>query len=67
MSRKPIQEWDVEIVEGSKPYTLHLKLFKSRLNILDDEGNGIAVDKRDGKIKIERLGKEKVEFHKEDR
>ncbi|MGD0977878.1 MAG: hypothetical protein ABR962_01925 [Candidatus Bathyarchaeia archaeon] len=55
--------WKVEIVEGDKKYTLKLELFKSRLNIEDEEGNKIAVDKRDGCIKIERWGN--VEWHRE--
>jgi hypothetical protein len=56
---------DIEITEGSKTYRLHLTLFKSRLNIEDEEGNKVAVDKRDGKIKIEPWGN--VEFHRTNR
>ncbi len=57
--------WDIEITEGSKTYKLHLTLFKSRLNIEDEEGNKIAVDKRDGKIVLEPWGN--VDFHRTDR
>jgi hypothetical protein len=56
------REWDVSIIEGNKPYTLHLKLYKSTLKILDDDGNSINVDKRDDKIKIQRWGN--VEWHR---
>jgi hypothetical protein len=55
-------EWDIEITEGDKPYTLHLQLFKSRLNIDDGQGNKIAIDKRDNAIKIQRWGN--VEWHR---
>jgi hypothetical protein len=58
------KEWDEQITEGGKTYTLHLKLYKSTLKISDGEGNTINVDKRDGKILIEHWGK--VEFHHED-
>lgn len=57
--------WQVDIIEGNKEYTLTLKLYKSRLNIEDEEGNKIAVDKRNGCIKIERWGN--VEWHREDK
>ena len=57
--------WKVEITEGGKTYTLTLKLFKSRLNIEDEHGNKIAVDKRDKWIKIQRWGN--VEWHREGR
>lgn len=56
------REWDVQITEGGKTYNLHLKLYKSTLKILDDEGNAINVDKRDDKIKIQRWGN--VEWHR---
>lgn len=58
------KEWDEQITEGGKTYTLHLKLFKSTPKISDDEGNTINVDKRNDKILIEHWGK--VEFHHED-
>ena len=63
----PDLQWekDIEIVEGDKTYKLHLILFKSRLNIMDEEGNKIAIDKRDGKFVIEPWGT--VEFHRTDR
>jgi hypothetical protein len=63
----PEIQWkrDIEIIEGSKSYKLHLTLFKSRLDIEDDEGNKIAVDKRDDAIKIEPWGN--VKFHRENR
>lgn len=57
--------WQVNIIEGGKEYTLILKLYKSRLNIEDKEGNKIAVDKRDGCIKIEKWGD--VDWHREGR
>jgi len=44
-------------------YNLTLTHFKSRLNIEDEEGNKIAVDKRDGCIKIEKWGN--VDWHRE--
>jgi hypothetical protein len=56
-------EKDVEITEASKTYKLHLTLFKSRLNVEDTEGNKIAIDKRDGKIAIQKWGN--VEFHRD--
>jgi len=57
---------DIEIVEaGNVRYTLHLKLVKSRLIIQDGEGNRIAVDKRKGRIAIERRGN--VDWHREKR
>jgi len=59
------KKWDIEITEGNKTYKLHLTLFKSRLDIEDEQGNKIAVDKRDRKIVIEPWGN--VEFHREDR
>jgi len=59
------REWKVKITEGGKSYTLTLKLFKSRLNIEDEDGNRIAVDKRDNWIKIERWGN--VNWHREKR
>jgi len=37
----------VSITEGNKEYKLILKLYKSRLNIEDEQGNKIAADKRD--------------------
>lgn len=58
-------EKDIEITEGGKTYKLHLTLFKSRLDVKDEEGNKIAVDKRDGIIKIEPWGN--VEFHRQNR
>lgn len=57
--------WRVAITEGNKKYSLTLTLFKSRLNIEDEEGNKIAVDKRDGCIKIERWGN--VDWHRENK
>ncbi len=62
LSKKENDKWDIEIIEGIKPYTLHLTLFKSRLNIEDDKGNKIAIDKRDNSIKIQRWGN--VEWHR---
>lgn len=59
------KKWKVEITEGAKTYALKLTLFKSRLNIEDEEGNKIAVDKRDGKIRIEKWGN--VDWHREGR
>jgi len=57
--------WQVDIIEGGKKYILTLKLFKSRLDIEDEEGNKIAVDKRDNWIKIQRWGN--VEWHREEK
>lgn len=57
--------WRVNIIEGGKKYILTLKLYKSRLDIEDEEGNKIAVDKRDDWIKIQRWGN--VDWHREDR
>ena len=63
----PEVQWkkEIEITEGEKTYKLHLTLFKSRLNIEDEAGNKIAVDKRDGKINIEPWGI--IQFHRQDR
>lgn len=47
---------DITITEGNKDYPLKLELYKSRLIIKDDEGNKIAVDKRDNWIKIQPWG-----------
>lgn len=59
-------EKDIEIIEArDKMFPLHLTLFKSRLVVEDNEGNRIAVDKRQGRIAIERRGK--VDWHREKR
>jgi hypothetical protein len=50
------KEWNEQITEGNKTYTLHLMLYKSTLKILDEAGNAINVDKRDDKIKIQKWG-----------
>ena len=55
--------WKVDITEGNKTYTLTLKLYKSQLNIEDEDGNKIEVDKRDNWIKIQRRGN--VDWHRE--
>jgi len=58
-----IDERDVKIIEGNKEYTLKETVYKSRIVIKDEDGNRVAIDKRKGKIKVERRGK--VEWHKE--
>ncbi len=64
-------EWDLPITEGDKSYTLHLKLYKSTLKILDGAGNSINLDKRDDKIRIQRWemlnGKRKRQITSEDK
>jgi len=57
--------WQVDITEANIKYALTLKLFKSRLNIEGGEGNKTAVDKRDGRIRIERWGN--VDWRRESR
>ena len=61
--RQLIWERGIDITEGDKEYPLTLKLFKSRLVIEDNEGNKVAIDKRDNWIKIERWGN--VDWHRE--
>ena len=55
-------EWKFSIIEGGKKYNLTAKLFKSRLNIEDEDGNKIAVDKREKKIRIQKWGD--VDWHR---
>jgi len=52
----------VKLVEGSKEYTLTEKVYKSRIVFEDEEGNRVAIDKRDKKIVIEPTGN--VEWHR---
>ena len=59
-------EWKFSITEGGKKYNLTAKLYKSRLDVEDEEGNKLAIDKRDGAIKIERLHGT-IEWHRENR
>jgi hypothetical protein len=63
MDPKIGDKWIVTINEGGIDYNLIIRLYKSRLNIEDEEGNKIAVDKRRGKIKIQKWGN--VEWHRE--
>lgn len=57
-------EGKFKIVEaGDMPYNLTYKLYKSRLTISDDEDNSISIDKRNGRIAIQRRGN--VEWHRE--
>ncbi len=58
-----IDERKVQIIEGLKEYTLTEKWFKSRIVFEDEEGNKVAIDKRDGWIKIQRSGN--VDWHRE--
>ena len=46
------EEREVRTIEGSKRYTLTERWFKSRMVFEDEEGNKVAIDKRDGCIKI---------------
>ncbi|MDH5782475.1 MAG: hypothetical protein OEZ35_02230 [Candidatus Bathyarchaeota archaeon] len=55
-------EWKFSIIEGKKKYKLTAKLFKSRLDIEDEDGNKIAVDKREKKIRIQKWGD--VDWHR---
>ncbi|MGB8216180.1 MAG: hypothetical protein WCE94_02670 [Candidatus Methanoperedens sp.] len=65
MPGKPELKWEKEITitEGNKDYPLSVKLFKSRIVIEDKEGNKVAIDKRDNRIKVERWGN--VDWHRE--
>lgn len=65
---KPEIEWekDFEITEaGDKAYPMHMTLFKSRLVIEDEDGNKVAVDKRKGRIALQKWGN--VRWHRENR
>jgi hypothetical protein len=61
--RRVLWQHDVQIVEKGKPFALRLTLFKSRLVVSDAEDNWIAVDKRKGRMAIERRGN--VDWHLE--
>jgi hypothetical protein len=61
----PILIWGkkFDIVEaGDHHYPMEAILYQSRLVIKDDEGNRIAIDKRNGRIAIERSGN--VNWHR---
>ena len=53
-----------DIIEGDTKYKLKYKLHKSRLTIYDTEGNMVSIDKRRGRIAIDRHGT-KVDWHRE--
>ena len=57
-------EGNFRIVEGSNEYDLKYKMHKSRLTIFDYEGNVVSIDKRKGKIAIDRHGTN-VDWHRE--
>lgn len=54
---------ETEIVEGDINYPLTIERKKSRVVVYDEQGNRAAIDKRKGKIRIERTGD--VEWHRE--
>lgn len=56
-------EGDFEIIEGNTKYRLHYVLHKSRLSIRDANGNLVSIDKRKGRIVIQRRGN--VGWHRE--
>jgi hypothetical protein len=58
-----VDERKVRIIEGSKGYTLTEKWLKSRIVFEDEDGNRVAIDKRDNWIKIQRSGN--VDWHRE--
>ena len=58
-----MDERKVKIIEGSKEYTLTEKWYKSRIVFEDEEGNKVAIDKRDNWIKIQRW--RNVDWHRE--
>jgi len=57
-------EGEFEIVEGSITYKLRYKLHKSRLTIEDMDGNTVSIDKRKGRIAIDRHNTN-VDWHRE--
>ncbi len=57
-------EREIKLIEGKKEYLLKETVFKSRIVIEDTEGNRVAIDKRDGWIKVERRGN--VDWHREE-
>jgi hypothetical protein len=63
---KPEVRWRKKftIIEaGDKKFPMTANLYKSRLVIEDEDGNSVAVDKREGRIALERNGN--VEWHRE--
>jgi hypothetical protein len=59
-------EGSFEITEGNTKYKMRYKLFKSSLTVYDMEGNLISIDKRKGRIVINRHGRSKtVDWHRE--
>jgi len=58
-------EGSFEITEhGSKVYKMRYKLLKTSLNVYDEDGNFISIDKRKGRIVINRH-KTNVDWHRE--
>lgn len=55
-----------EITEGNKRYRLSYELFKSRLTVEDEEGNKVSIDKRNGRIVIDRHNTN-VDWHRENK
>ena len=57
-------EGNFHLVEGKNEYDLRYEMHKSRLTIFDYEGNIISIDKRKGRIVVDRHGT-KVYWHRE--